>query len=298
MTGRSIIPIVIDTDNALGKNPAKILPGDVDDAFAIAFLLKSLSIQSIYSVGGNAPAEICHQNNLAICRVAGSSVRCLPGLNKKSSTWHPVPLIPATCEDYLSLGPLTNLSYFLKHNFSPKRIWMTLGRIKTLGLFPPLWPMEFNVTKDLHAFQLVLEAKATKIIVPLDVAIQLRFRKSMTSQMLLSTVGMHLLSNIKNWQLRNLLLKGRSHFPVWDLVSAMALVHPATCEIKKGTGYLFKNGLFLCDVLNQPRTFHDRRKAIVSLPIEIVTAIDTDLMWKLFFRALQNPSVNLFLPRV
>lgn len=292
MIGRSITPIVVDTDNALGRLNEKFFPGDVDDAFALAYLINTVPIQSIYSVGGNASAKACHQNNVELLKFARTDINCIQGLDKKNINSELKPARPRNCDIYLSLGPLTNLSYFLKHNFYSGRVWMTLGRIKTNGFLPPIWPMEFNGTEDLQAFEFVIRSGISKTIVPLDIAIQLRFHESMSQEMSASKVGQYLLANIKRWQLRNWILKGRRDFPVWDLVSAMALTHPQACTIQKGKGYLFKNGLFLCDVHNEPQSYHDRRKAVHCTDIDIVTGIDQEQMWKLFFKALQSPAVN------
>lgn len=291
MIGPSIIPIVVDTDNALGSHARQLLPGDVDDAFAISYLLKSkhVHVKTILSVGGNAGAEVCHRNNMELCRVAEAEIQCIQGYNRKNIGNDSQLIGLGNCDNYLSLGPLTNFSFLLKHNFSANRIWMTLGRIKTKGSFPPIWPIEFNATQDLVAFVNVFQSNIPKTIVPLDVAIQLRFESHLADELKKTKIGNYLLIHIKHWQVRNILLKGRSHFPVWDLVSAMALANPETCEIKKGKGYLFPNGLLLCDVNNEAQTFHNRKNAISVQDIDIVASIDSKLIWNLFFKALQNP---------
>ena len=51
----------------------------------------------------------------------------------------------------------------------------------------------------------------------------------------------------------------------------------------------FKNGLFLCDVQDQKRTYHQRHKAIFSCDIEIIEKIDVELIWSVFFKVLQGP---------
>ena len=291
MIGLSITPIVVDTDNALGQLTHQLLPGDVDDAFAIAYLLKSklVDVKTILSVGGNATAEACHRNNMDLCRVAESEIQCIQGFNKKDFYNDNDRINIESCDSYLSLGPLTNLAKLLKHNYSTKHIWMTLGRIKTRGSYPPIWPMEFNATQDLEAFKSVFKSNIPKTIVPLDVAIRLRFEKSFSAEMEKSIIGNYLMTHIKRWQIRNILLKGRSHFPVWDLVSAMALTNPETCQTEKGKGYLFSNGLLLCDVHHQAQTSHDRKHAIAVQEIDIITSINHELIWKIFFKALQNP---------
>ncbi len=282
MIGRSIIPIIIDTDNALGSAKNKFFGGDVDDAFALAYLLKSnVPITSIYSVAGNASSLACHVNNLKLCKIMGSEVPCLVG-----DTAFEVPL---SGSDYLALGPLTNLARFIKLGYVPARVVMTLGRTNTLGKWPPFWPMEFNLTKNLPAFQSVLAGDFVKVIVPLDVAYQLKLFRLFKNEMQNSILGKHLWNQSQRWMWRNLLLKGRFSFPVWDLVSAMYLANPEIFQVETGIGYLFENGLFLCDINNKKSTYHQRSLAIFSAQIEIVTKINVELMWRLFFKALKNP---------
>ena len=244
MTGPSIIPIVVDTDNALGSANKKYFGGDVDDAFALAFLLKSnVLISSIYSVAGNSSAKICHLNNLEICQKLQSSTVCYSGQNSAQA--------PANNCDYLALGPLTNLAQFLKRGFIPESIWMTLGRINTFGAFPPFWPVEFNATQNMSAFQSVLSSSVRKVIVPLDVAYNLKLKPCHEIQLRSTDIGRFLWDHSRRWSWRSLLFKGRRSFPVWDLVSAVAIVHPEIFLTQPGRGYLFKNGLFLCDVQNE-----------------------------------------------
>ncbi len=282
MIGQSITPIIIDTDNALGSVKNIFFGGDVDDAFALAFLIKSkLLISALYSVDGNSSSENCYRNNLELCQILKSNIPCFKGS-------HSVQMPENNCH-YLALGPLTNLAHFLRNDFKPESVWMTLGRHKTLGAWPPLWPVEFNATQDIEAFKTVLHSNIKKVIVPLDIAFGLKIQPQYKEQFNSSEVGRYLWRHSQRWFLRSLLLKGRRGFPVWDLVSAMAIAYPETVQTQQGRGYFFKNGLFLCDVQNQKRTYHQRNKAIFSCDIEIIEKINVELIWSLFFKALQNP---------
>ena len=165
---------------------------------------------------------------------------------------------------------------------------MTLGRISTKGFFPPYWPMEFNVTTDLAAFAHVLFCDSPITIAPLDVAFRLKINSEHFKKLQESKVGRYLSENSQRWRWRNLIIKGRRSFPIWDLLSTMACVHPEVCEIKEGKGYLFKNGLFLCDIANQPATRHDRKKAILKRDINIVTNFDEEKLWSYFFKTIQD----------
>ncbi len=287
MIGQSIIPVVIDTDNALGPPSLGRQGGDVDDAFALSFLLKcKFPIQEIWSVGGNTSAKKAHFNNLSLTALVDQKIQCQQGLNSGE-----MPLIkeyPTGINSFLALGPLTNLSAFLNNKYQPTQIWMTLGRIFTKGFFPPYWPIEFNATQDLPAFLNVLSSRSPITVVPLDVAYRLKINSKHFKRLKTSQVGRYLEEHSRRWRWRSLILKGRSSFPVWDLLSAMACVHPQVCEIQEGKGYLFKRGLFLCDALNEPATTHDRKKAIFSRDIKIVTKFDQEKLWSLFFEAIED----------
>lgn len=281
MTGQLIIQTVIDTDNALGSANQKFLGGDVDDAFALAFLLKSqLPLATIYSVAGNASSSICQANNKELCKLLNAKVSCIEGHSGLGA--------PPNGSNYLALGPLTNLAHFIKNGYIPNTVWMTLGRQTTYGNFPPFWPIEFNATKDLSATSLVLSADINKFVVPLDVAFKLKTPKNIKSKLIVSDAGSYLWHHMRRWQWRSLLLKGRMQFPVWDLVSAIAQVYPECVKIENGMGYLFKNGLFLCDVANKKISYHSRERACVSTEIKIVTEIDSKRIWDLFFKVLQG----------
>ncbi len=287
MIGQSIIPVVIDSDNALGPSGPMLRCGDVDDAFALSFILKSkVPIQEIWSVGGNTAAARAKENNLSLIQALEQNVPCKEGADPGQE-----PKIlagPLGINSYLALGPLTNLSFFLKNNYRPEKIWMTLGRMTTKGYFPPFWPMEFNATKDLPAFTHVLSCSGSLTIAPLDVAYRLKIDTNHFKKLQKSKVGRYLRENSQRWQWRSLIVKGRRSFPVWDLLSVMAYVHPEVCEIKKGKGYLFKNGLFLCDVLNLPATNHDRKKALLSRDINIITNFDQEKIWSIFFETIKD----------
>ena len=287
MIGRSIIPVVIDSDNALGPAGRGSSGGDVDDAFALSFILNSkIPIQEIWSVGGNTSAARAHFNNLSLTQLIKKEITCKKGLNAGENSCDSI--FPEGKNSFLALGPLTNLSFFLKNNYKPSNIWMTLGRISTNGFFPPFWPMEFNATKDLPAFTHVLSCESPITIAPLDVAFRLKINSEKFRKLQETKVGRYLSENSQRWRWRSLIMKGRRSFPVWDLLSAMACVHAEVCEIKEGKGYLFKNGLFLCDIANQPATGHNRKKAILSRDINIVTGFDPEKLWSVFFNTIQD----------
>ncbi len=291
MIGRSIIPIHIDTDNALGI-PKKWLEiffgGDVDDAFALSFLLKShLQIQQITSVGGNTSAAKAHQNNQELTCLISPKLPgiCSEGLNPLQKIDSKINFTPRST--FLSLGPLTNLASLLKSSYQPHHIWMTLGRIETYGKWPPFWPIEFNATQDIPALLIVMKSDFPKTIVPLDVAFKLKLKKELLSRLQKSELGFYLYKNSLRWARRSLILKGRSSFPVWDLLSAMALAYPEACVFRSGLAYVYKNGLVRClpdgsKNLNIPINF------VIKKPIQIVTSFDENKIWDHFFSTLDQ----------
>ncbi len=286
----STIPIILDTDNALGA-PRNVSDyfwgGDVDDAFAISFaLMASESVESIYSIAGNTNLERCYANTQKLCEVLGAAVPCFTGVSFLDSKSNP-PQPKDGCE-FLALGPLTNLAHFMDQGFSPARIWMTLGRQKTFGRWPPLFPMEFNATKDLKALKKIFSSGVPKVIVPLDVAWRLKFNPTRENKRNMNSTkaGAYLLKHSRRWLWRSLFLKGRRQFPVWDLVSVMACLHPEVVRIEKGQAFVFANGLVLFDVNGKTGTWHDRKKAEFSCAVEIVTELNAAEIWSLFFKVL------------
>ncbi len=135
----------------------------------------------------------------------------------------------------------------------------------------------------------VLSSPIKKIVVPLDVAYKLKTPENFKVELANSTVGIYLWSHLQRWRWRSLLLKGRLSFPVWDLVTAVAQVNPEIVTLKKGTGHLFGNGLFLCDVGGNRASYHRKEKAILSVEIDIVVDINVEEIWELFFKMLQIP---------
>lgn len=227
-------PIFIDTDNACGS-----LFGDIDDAFALsAFLGAGISIVGISSIFGNTSA----QQSLKNCKD-------LVNLFSENRTKDSVPLV-AGCSSgsgiseklmsffkdnsrvfrYAALGPLTNLAHLIDVHGDAftKNVSDVLfigANSVSKGRLPPLWPHEFNVTKDRIGAQKVFASNLKLTIFPLNVAKKLIFNPSDISS-LPEPLRSYLLSRSRRWILRNLLLKGRTYFPVWDLVAAMYHLKP------------------------------------------------------------------------
>ena len=100
--------LLIDTDNAVGS-PA----GDVDDAFAIAALLRSgLPVAAVWRASrGNTSEARADRNNRGLgelCGYGGPTCEARAGdVPDRIDLWSPAPL------RFLALGPLTNLAALL-----------------------------------------------------------------------------------------------------------------------------------------------------------------------------------------
>ncbi len=283
--------LIIDTDNALGfpaTLTAKLCSGDVDDAFAITYLVcKRQPVAALWSTWGNASAAVCHRNNRDLLGVLGSDIPCYADY-----AFGTVPSI-STPVDFLALGPLTNLDKAIQAQaIRLNTVWVTLGRIATNGRWPPVWPMEFNLTKDRHAFRNVADYceqhRIPLIVSPLDVAGKLLLTPVLAERLKTTVAGNYLYRHLQRWQWRNALLKGRRSFPVWDLLCAMACANPGRATLAAGKGYYYDNGLLLCDVDDRPRTGHARSKARARFPIQVVAGLDLDWAWQEFFATLAS----------
>jgi inosine-uridine nucleoside N-ribohydrolase len=275
-------PIFIDTDNACGS-----LFGDIDDAFALsAFLGAEISIIGISSIFGNTSVK----QSLKNCKD-------LVNLFSENGTKSRVPMIAgcgfgsAKSEQltsffknnskvfrYAALGPLTNLAHLIDvhgdtftQNVSD--VLFIGANSVSKGRFPPVWPHEFNVTKDRIGAQKVFASNLNLTIFPLNVAKKLIFKPSDMSS-LPEPLRSFLLSRSRRWILRNLFLKGRSYFPVWDLVAAM---------------YHLKPNLY---------THRDTKASISRLghiafdegmrPVKLITGFDLEAVKKEYFQLLIN----------
>ena len=282
MTGQSTTPIVIDTDNALGSRAhffQKHLGGDVDDAYAIAYLFSNVSkeISLLMSVGGNTKAEIALENNIDLIKALGQHANCQMGLNPNDT--RELHFIPENGSRYLALGPLTNLNSFLNRQYQPREVWMTLGNLKTSGRYPPFWPIEFNATEDIEAcLNVFAKLNCNIFVVPLDVARKLKMTKTQFSKMNQTPLLLYLKKYSQRWILRNRILKLSPTFAVWDLVSAIACLHPEFFKIETRVAKVFKNGLVLFGQHNR-----STKNLVLEKSVKIVTDFDPHHLWNHFF---------------
>ena len=236
MTNTALASLLIDTDNACGS-----LTGDIDDAFAILALVSSkMPIAAICSIFGNTSAKKSLENTKALLSLVQSDLLLVPGSSspwKKSQALHKLIHEQKQSVRYAALGPLTNLSFLLRDfgaELSNKvsEVVVIGSNSRTKGNFPPVWPHEFNLTKDVSATKTVFRSNLNTTICPLNIVKKLQFNRQDIGNLPTGVVDFFK-KHSNRWIVRNLLLKGKSQFPVWDLVAAMYLINPEDFAFKK-----------------------------------------------------------------
>jgi inosine-uridine nucleoside N-ribohydrolase len=217
--------LLIDTDNAAGS-PS----GDVDDAFAIAALLRSgVPVAAVASVSGNTSEAMADRNNRVLgglCGYAGSYLRGVeagdvPDRIDRADLQTPL--------RFVALGPLTNLSAVLTRCSEAVLVGSNLT---SHGRFPPWWPHEFNLTKDRAATRAVFASDLPLTVIPLDVARRLRVGPRELRD-LQGPVGDFLRRHSARWSRRSLLLRGSRRFPVFDLAAAVYVLDPSLVTLEE-----------------------------------------------------------------
>lgn len=237
--------LVIDSDNALGSPR-----GDVDDALAVAALLKSgLPVAGLASVGGNTSEERADRNNRslgALCGYGGPYFRGFEAgeaaerIDLAVDLWSGAPVRVA------ALGPLTNLAAVLRglarigRRPEVSEVVLVGANASSPGRFPPWWPHEFNLTHDKEATRAVLASDLPLTIVPLDMARRLRVGKDRFSG-LEGELGNHLRRGSARWLRRSRLIRWSSTFPAFDLLAAVVLIEPSLVEIEETTARVHPN---------------------------------------------------------
>jgi inosine-uridine nucleoside N-ribohydrolase len=239
-------PLLIDTDNALGSPW-----GDVDDAFALAALLRGgVPITAIASVAGNTGEALAAGNNRRLGELAGypgaylRGVEAPPGPDRIDSAWPDLaPVFPRL--RIAALGPLTNIAALLGASASGgpsiEEVVLVGSTLRSLGRFSPWWPHEFNLTHDLPATRQVFASNLPLTLVPLDVARRLRVGGRELAA-LAGPLGETLRLGSRRWRWRSRLIRGSDRFPVYDLVAAVYLIAPELLETAERRVRLHANG--------------------------------------------------------
>ncbi|MFL6264159.1 MAG: nucleoside hydrolase [Thermoanaerobaculia bacterium] len=228
--------LLIDSDNAAGSPR-----GDVDDAFAIAALLRSgLPVAALASVGGNTSEERAARNNRALgslCEYSGPYLRGVqagevPDRIDRAGLWEEEPL------RFLALGPLTNLAAVLDRRIS--EAVLVGSNLTSRGRFPPWWPHEFNLTKDPAATRAVFASELPLTLIPLDVARKLKIGPR-ELRALEGPLGDFLRRCSVRWSRRSLLRRGSRRFPVFDLAAAAYVLDPSLVTVEETRARLHPN---------------------------------------------------------
>ncbi len=235
---------LIDADNAMGS-PF----GDVDDGFAVAaMLLSGLPVAGVASVRGNTSESRADRNNRRIgqlCHYSGPFLRGSAGLNRPGEasrflTGQGPPL------RFIAFGPLTNLAAAILSD--PAGTSQRVGEVvivgsnaSSAGRWPPFWPHEFNLTKDLRATRIVFESQLPLTFAPLDLLGKMTVSREDLDQ-LQGDLGAYLREQSRRWLLRARLLKLSATFPVWDLVAAMYAIGEPSIQTRQCSATMQRNG--------------------------------------------------------
>jgi inosine-uridine nucleoside N-ribohydrolase len=209
----------------------------VDDGFAIAALLRSgLPVAGLSSVSGNAREAEADRNNRALGALCGYAGPYLRGaeVGQRPDLWSGEPVRVA------ALGPLTNVAAALRElerrgvRPAVEEVVLVGGNGSSRGRFPPLWPHEFNLTKDRAATRAVFASDLPLTIVPLDVARRLRVGKAELAA-LPGALGQYLRQHSARWLRRSRWLHDPGGFPAFDLVAAACILDPELVSIVETT---------------------------------------------------------------
>ncbi|HEV8583087.1 MAG TPA: nucleoside hydrolase [Thermoanaerobaculia bacterium] len=232
------LKLLIDTDNAAGS-PS----GDVDDAFAVAALLRSgLPVAGVSSVGGNTSEEQADRNNRVLGELCGYTGPYMRGvqagdvpdrIDRIEGPWTAGPI------RFVALGPLTNLAALMGKAAISEAI-LVGSNLTSRGRFPPWWPHEFNLTHDREATRAVFASDLPLTIVPLDVARQLRVGPG-EMQTLKGELGTFLRRCSVRWTRRSFLVRGSRSFPVFDLAAAACVIDPSLVSVEETRVRLHSN---------------------------------------------------------
>ncbi len=272
MTG---IALWVDTDNALGSGR-----GDIDDGFALAYLLaRHESLPSlITTIFGNTSKELAFRNSAKLLTDFGRSIRLYSGASAPGDQVSSQMLDALRAESewrVLALGPLTNIGAVLQKEpdlaTQIKECVIVATNSSSWGRWPPYYPMEFNATQDLRAFRKVWESRIPITILPLNVARQLSFYPGDIAKFPANLRSIFE-AEVQRWVRRCILLRGRGHFPVWDLGAAVYIFRPDFFELESTFAELQSNGLV--------------RYGRGDRGVRVVSSIDTAAVWKEFWRCV------------
>jgi inosine-uridine nucleoside N-ribohydrolase len=214
----------VDTDIALGA-----WRGDVDDGFALAaLLLGDVDILGVSTVFGNTAEPVARGAARRLLAVRGRTVAVARGAaragDRDTEAARAIAALPAGTR-VLALGPLTNVAAALALDPTvAERVELSFvgGNLRSRGRWPPWWPFEFNLAKDVTAARAVFAAPMARRMYPLDCCARLRFgARDLRFLADGGPVARHLARHGWRWLAYTPMRYASLTFPVWDLVPAL-----------------------------------------------------------------------------
>ena len=252
--------LFIDTDNAMGS-PA----GDVDDAFAIAALVQSgIPIAAIASVAGNTSEPRAFENNRRLTEILGWRGPLLHGGTEARTA------LSSFEGRVAALGPLSNVIAATRAS----EIVIVGANRSSRGRWPPAWPHEFNLTKDVASTLELFRGNVPLTIFPLDVARALWVtRRDLDA--IGGPLGDFLRAGAVRWFRRLRLVKGTGRFPIYDLAAALYLLDEDGFTMERTTASM------------RPNTFIEFGSG--TRAVKVCRALDRQRLWQRFVTSLRAP---------
>ncbi|MHB8894517.1 MAG: nucleoside hydrolase [Candidatus Geothermincolia bacterium] len=238
--------VIIDTDPAIG-----IPFRDVDDALAILYLLslpEEFEVAGITPVAGNAPLRKAEPIAREVLRAANrEDVPVLAGASGRRELGKPTPasqFLSQVASEHpgevtvLAIGPLTNVA---TAGIRDPDFYGNLARLVVMGGaleagygLPLVSPLEFNFWKDTEAACAVLAADCEKVILTMDLCIQVVFgRRELDAVYSMSSPAARYLSrHLGHWYRVNHLAPSpwKGGFVPWDMIAAVYMRRPELFE--------------------------------------------------------------------
>lgn len=231
--------------------------GDVDDAYAIAALVRSaLPIAGLGACAGNTAEELAHRNNERLAAVLGYAGPLLRAREAAEA-------LRTFAGRIAALGPLTNVA----GAEAAAEIVLVGGTLRSRGRWPPLYPHEFNLTFDARAAHTVFNSAAPLTIVPLDVARGFWVRERDLDD-IPGAFGELARRETKRWFRRLLWVRRTRRFAIYDLLAALYLLGGEGLTMEAMTATM------------RPNTFLDFGRG--RRPVKVCTALDRELLWERF----------------
>ena len=274
------VRVWVDTDVALGARR-----GDVDDGFALAAILAAsggggrAEVAGISTVFGNTTAAESLRSARAICETAAVSCGIAPGAEepgRASAASEAIAGLAAGTE-LLCLGPLTNVAAACAGEPSlSERLSLRIvgGNLSSRGRLPPVWPFEFNFTRDRAAARVVLRLPWKALtLYPLDVVRRLRADSARLDQLAAAgAVGDALARGSRRWLARARWRHLSRSFPLWDLPPALDALHALPGAHREASA--LAPGI--------------RRLLGISRPVPCLVDFDPDDAWESFLSILRG----------